>query len=45
MEKTQRKASISSSLCQHPELSIRKEKIFTKVDSKAKKTKVVCTLG
>lgn len=37
--------SIVVPLSQHPELSMRKEKIFTKADTGNIKTKIICTLG
>lgn len=40
-----RKYSLVVPLSQHPELSVRKEKIFLKANSQNKKTKIVCTLG
>lgn len=40
-----RRFSIATPLSQHPELSMRKEKIFSKANSKNKKTKIICTLG
>jgi len=40
--KFQRKNSILSS---HPEISLRKEKIFVKANPQNRKTKIVCTLG
>jgi len=38
----QRKSSI---LAAHPEISLRKEKIFIKSNPHDRKTKIVCTLG
>ena len=29
----------------HPEIAIRKEKIFSKTDYSKRKTKIICTLG
>ena len=29
----------------HPEISMRKEKIFNELDPKKRRTKIVCTLG
>jgi len=40
-----RKFSLVVPLIQHPEISLRKEKIFTKADNKNRKTKIICTLG
>jgi hypothetical protein len=34
-----------SVLAAHPEISLRKEKIFIKSDPEDRKTKIVCTLG
>ncbi len=42
MDAYQRKSSI---LVSHPELSMRKEKIFVKSNPQDRKTKIVCTLG
>lgn len=38
----QRKMSV---LAAHPEISLRKEKIFLKSNTENRKTKIVCTLG
>ena len=35
----------SNILSQHPELSMRKDKIFQPTDIEKRKTKIVCTLG
>jgi len=32
-------------LAEHPEISIRKEKLFNELDIKNRRTKIVCTLG
>lgn len=40
--KFQRKTSI---LAAHPEISLRKEKIFVKSNPADRKSKIVCTLG
>lgn len=34
----------SGILCQHPEINMRKEKIFTQSEN-MRKTKIVCTIG
>jgi hypothetical protein len=34
-----------SNLITHPEISLRKEKIYNSADPEKRKTKIVCTLG
>ena len=47
MQKTRplKKSSLVVPLSRQPELSMRKEKIFTKAESHHNKTKNICTLG
>ena len=33
------------SLAEHPEISIRKEKLFNELDKNNRRTKIICTLG
>lgn len=39
------KSKLSEVLSQHPEVSVRKEKIFSVCNLDERKTKIICTLG